>query len=73
MPRVIHGFREGTPTDMVTMSVGFTQSEVEECAKDIQDQIVATLKGMHVDEKIFDFIMQTLATSVVEHRPRDKC
>jgi hypothetical protein len=72
VPRVIPSFREGTPTNMVSMSVGFTQAEVEGCDKTIQAEIVATLQGMHVDENIFDFIMQTLATSVVGHRPRDK-
>ena len=73
-PRVIPGFREGVLAVMVTMSVGFTQVEVEGCDKTIQAEIDVTLKGMHVDETIFDFIMQLLATctSVVGHRPRDK-
>ena len=56
MPRVIPCFRPGTPADVVTMSVGFTRAEGEERDKNIQAEIVAALKDMHVDGEVYDFI-----------------
>ncbi len=57
---------------MVTMSAGFTQAEVEGCDKTIQDEIVVVLKGMHDEDEVFTFIVQTLDNSFVGHRLRDK-
>jgi len=41
----IPGFREGEPKDMVTMSIGFTHKQVEECNMTVQAKIVVALEG----------------------------
>jgi phage/plasmid-associated DNA primase len=57
---------------MVTMTVKMTRGQVENCDKTIQAGILETIEGMHVDPEVYNFIIQTLATSVVGYRPRDK-
>ena len=72
VPNVILGFRDGTPEDMVTMTVKITRGHVENCDKTIQAGILETIESMHVNPEVYNFIIHTLATSIVGYRPRDK-
>jgi hypothetical protein len=59
------------PEDMVTMSVGFTKSQVLDCDLTTQARIIATWKDMHPDD-VFEYNMKKLATSVHGIRTNDK-
>jgi hypothetical protein len=71
VPGFVPGFREGRPEDMITMNVGHTREQVENCNKAFQEEIVNALYSMHAKD-VADYIMQTLATSVVGYRKRQK-
>ena len=65
------GFRENNLEDMVTMSFGYTMSQVLEYTILVQNIIIAALKDIH-DPEVFEYIMKILATSVHGDRRNDK-
>eukprot|EP00873_Tetraselmis_striata_P039780 jgi/Tetstr1/460044/TSEL_005364.t1 len=67
-------FREGRPEDMISMSVGHTQADVEAhmIGSDIGREIIDAIETMHASDEVLWYVLQTLATSVVGDRPNDR-
>eukprot|EP00873_Tetraselmis_striata_P021731 jgi/Tetstr1/441995/TSEL_003145.t1 len=67
-------FREGRPEDMISMSVGHTQADVEAhmFGSDIGQEIIDAIETMHASDEVLWYVLQTLATSVVGDRPNDR-
>jgi hypothetical protein len=57
-------FRCGTPEDRISMSVGHTSADINECDPVILDEIKMVLGTMH-EQLVLNFLLHFLATSVV--------
>ena len=65
-------FRDGTPSDMVSMSTGHMKADVENAGDDIKQEILIALESMHQSRAVYEYVLKWLATSVVGVRPVDR-
>jgi phage/plasmid-associated DNA primase len=67
-------FREGRPEDMISMSTGHKQSDVEThmAGSKICDDIINAVESMQQSEEALWYVLNNIATSVVGNRPNDR-
>ena len=65
-------FRDGTPSDMISMSTGHMKSDIENAGDSIKQEILVALESMHQSNEVFQYVLKWLATSVVGVRPDDR-
>jgi phage/plasmid-associated DNA primase len=67
-------FREGRPEDMISMTTGHKQSDVETHmdGSEICDDIIHAVESMHEFEEVLWYVLKDIATSVVGNRPNDR-
>eukprot|EP00873_Tetraselmis_striata_P043717 jgi/Tetstr1/463981/TSEL_008786.t1 len=66
-----HGFREGKPSDLVSMSTGHMKSDVENASDAIKQEILSALESMHQSREVFEYVLKWLATSVLDACPHE--
>jgi hypothetical protein len=64
-------FRYGVPTDIVTISTGHNSQNVLQRDPAVLQEILTSINDMHEFDDVREYVINSSATSVLEHRPQD--